>query len=412
MPCRSYNYDRGGRKMSKRVGLEASHAAAEAARMADVDVIAAYPITPQTHIPERLAEMVANGELNAAYIPVESEHSAMSTCLGAAAVGARTFTATAGQGLELMHEVVYIASSMRYPIVMTVCNRALSAPLSVWGDHSDAMAVRDTGWIQVFCQNNQQAFDMTLWGFRVGEDSRVLFPVMVHFDGFHLSHVTEPVILPEQKEVDEFLPKFHYPFALNPDKPMTHGAFGPPDIYSETKIAQEVAFRKSKEVIIQGFKEFGDIFGRYYQPVESYRTEGAKLLLLTMGSFSETAKIAIDTKKNKGESVGLISLRLWRPFPFEELRQAVKDAETLIVFDRCISFGGPGGPVSSEVRSALYNEKERPRVVSFVGGLGGRDMSVKDFEYVIDRGRDIVEKGSMELFETVGIRGKVTGIRG
>jgi len=398
--------------MSKRVGLEASHAAAEAARMADVDVIAAYPITPQTHIPERLAEMVADGELNAAYIPVESEHSALSACLGAAAVGARTFTATAGQGLELMHEVVYVASSMRYPIVMTICNRALSAPLSVWGDHSDAMAVRDTGWIQVFCQNNQEAFDMTLWAFRVGEDSRVLFPVMVHFDGFHLSHVTEPVILPEQKEVDKFLPKFHYPFALNPDKPMTHGAFGPPDIYSETKIAQEVAFRKSKDVIIQGFKEFGDIFGRYYYPVESYRTEGAKLLLLTMGSFSETAKIAIDTMKNKGESVGLINLRLWRPFPFGELRQAVKDAETLIVFDRCISFGGPGGPVSSEIRSALYSEKERPMVVSFIGGLGGRDMSVKDFEYVVDRGREILEKGSEELFETVGIRGEVTGIRG
>ncbi len=398
--------------MSKRVGLEASHAAAEAARMADVDVISAYPITPQTHIPERLAEMVADGELNAAYIPVESEHSALSACLGAAAVGARTFTATAGQGLELMHEVVYIASSMRYPIVMTVCNRALSAPLSVWGDHSDVMAVRDTGWIQVFCQNNQEAFDMTLWAFRVGEDSRVLLPVMVHLDGFHLTHVTEPVFLPEQEEVDRFLPRFQYPFALDPDKPMTHGAFGPPEIYSEAKIAQEVAFRKSKDVIIQGFKEFGDIFGRYYQPVESYRTEGAKVLLLTMGSFSETATIAIDTKRNQGESVGLVSLRLWRPFPFKELRQAVRNAETLIVFDRSISFGGPGGPVYSEIRSALYSEKERPKVVSFIGGLGGRDMSVKDFEYVIDRGREIAEKGSKELFEAVGIRGKVTDIRG
>ena len=398
--------------MSKRVGLEASHAAAEAARMADVDVIAAYPITPQTHIPERLAEMVANGELEAAYIPVESEHSALSACLGSAAVGARTFTATAGQGLELMHEVVYVASSMRYPIVMTVCNRALSAPLSVWGDHSDAMAVRDTGWIQVFCQNNQEAFDMTLWAFRVGEDSRVLLPVMVHFDGFSLSHVTEPVILPEQGEVDRFLPKFRYPFALNPDKPMTHGAFGPPDIYSETKVAQEVALRKSKEVMLQGWQEFGDIFGRYYDPVELYGTEGAKLLLLTMGSFSETAKAAADAKKDKGESVGLINLRLWRPFPFKELRQAAKGAETLIVLDRCISFGGPGGPVSSEIRSALYSEKKRPMVVSFVGGLGGRDMSVKDFEYIIDRGQEIVEEGSSELFETVGIRGKVTGIRG
>jgi pyruvate ferredoxin oxidoreductase alpha subunit len=398
--------------MSKRVGLEASHAAAEAARMADIDVTAAYPITPQTHVPERLAEMVANGELEAAYIPVESEHSALSACLGSAAVGARTFTATAGQGLELMHEVVYVASSMRYPIVMTVANRALSAPLSVWGDHSDAMAVRDTGWIQVFCQNNQETFDLTLWAFRVGEDSRVLFPVMVHFDGFSLSHVTEPVILPEQEEVDRFLPRFQYPFALNPDRPTTHGAFGPPDIYSETKVAQEVALRKSRDVILQGWKEFGDIFGRYYEPVESYRTQGAKLLLLTMGSFSETAKVAVDTRKGQGESLGLVNLRLWRPFPFKELIGAVKGAETLIVFDRCISFGGPGGPVSSEVRSALYNEKKRPVVVSFVGGLGGRDMSVKDFEYVIDRGREVAEKGSKELFEMVGIRGEVTGIRG
>jgi len=398
--------------MSKRVGLEASFAVAEAAKMADVDVIPAYPITPQTHIPERLAEMVADGELSAAYIPVESEHSAMSTCLGAAAVGARTFTATAGQGLELMHEVVYIASSMRYPVVMAVCNRALSAPLSVWGDHSDAMAVRDTGWIQVFCQSNQDAFDLTLWAFRVGEDPKVLFPVMVHLDGFTLSHVTEPVILPEQSEVNRFLPKFQYPFALNPDKPMTHGAFGPPEIYSETKLAQEVAFRNSKEVILRGWKEFGDIFGRYYHPVEEYKTENAKTLLLTMGSFSETAKIVIDTKRDKGEAVGLISLRLWRPFPFEELRQAVENAEILIVFDRCISSGGPGGPVFSEVRSALYDERERPKIVSFIGGLGGRDMPQKDFEYVIDHGREIAEKRSEELFETVGVRGEVTGIRG
>jgi pyruvate ferredoxin oxidoreductase alpha subunit len=398
--------------MSKRVALEASHAAAEAVRMADVDVIAAYPITPQTHVPERLAEMVANGELDAAYIPVESEHSAMSACLGSAATGARTFTTTAGQGLELMHEVVYVASSMRFPIVMVICNRALSSPLSVWGDHSDAMAVRDTGWIQVFCENNQQAFDMTLWAFRVGEDPKVLFPVMVHFDGFHLSHVTEPVILPEQDEADRFLPKFQYPFALDPDRPMTHGAFGPPDIYLETKVAQEVAFRKSKDVIIQGFKEFGDIFGRYYDPVEPYKTENARTLLIIQGSFSETAKLVVDEKRDKGESVGLIHLRLWRPFPFEELRQAVKDAETIIVFDRCISFGGPGGPVCSEIKSALYDTPRRPKVVGFVGGLGGRDMSVKDFEYVLDRGREVAERGSEEIFETVGVRGKVTGIKG
>jgi len=397
--------------MSKRIGLEASFAAAEAVRMADVDVIAAYPITPQTHIPERLAEMVADGELNAAYVPVESEHSAMSACLGAAAVGARTFTATAGQGLELMHEVVFAASSMRYPVVMTVCNRALSAPLSVWGDHSDAMAVRDTAWIQVFCQKSQEAFDLTLWAFRVGEDPKVLFPVMVHLDGFHLSHVTEPVTLPEQEEVDRFLPRFHYPFALDPNKPMTHGGFGTPDIYSEAKIAQELAFRQSKEVVLQGWKEFGEIFGRYYCPVESYRVEGAKTLLMTMGSFTETAKIVIDERRGKGEAIGLISLRLWRPFPFEEFRQTVKDAEILIIFDRCIS-PGVGGPVFSEVRSALYGEEPRPKAVSLIGGLGGRDMSDKDFDYVVSRGKEIAEKGSEKMLETVGVRGEVIRIRG
>ena len=392
--------------MSRRVALEASHAAAEAVKMADVDVISAYPITPQTHVPERLAEMVADGELNAAYIAVESEHSALSTCLGSAAVGARTFTATAGQGLELMHEVVYVASSMRYPIVMTVCNRALSAPLSVWGDHSDAMSVRDTGWIQVFAENNQQAFDLVLWGFRVAEDPGVLFPVMIHFDGFTLSHVTESVILPEQSEVDRFLPKFQYHFALDPDKPMTHGAFGPPEIYSEAKVAQEVAFRNSMEVIIQAWEELGDIFGRYYHPMEQYRVEGAKTLLLTMGSYSETAKIAVDKKSDNGERVGHISLRLWRPFPFEQFRQAVKDAEILIVFDRCIS-PGMGGPVFSEVRSALYAEEKRPKVVSIIGGLGGRDMAVGDFEYVIDRGREAAEQGTDKILETVGIRGEI-----
>lgn len=389
--------------MSRRVALEASHAVAEAVRMADVDVIAAYPITPQTHIPERLAEMVADGELNAAYIPVESEHSALSTCLGSVAVGARTFTATAGQGLELMHEVVYVASSMRYPVVMAVCNRALSAPLSVWGDHSDAMAVRDTSWIQVFCQNGQEAFDLTLWAFRVGEDPKVLFPVMVHLDGFTLSHVTEPVILPEQSEVDRFLPRFQYPFALNPDKPMTHGAFGPPEIYSETKLAQEVAFRNSKKVIFQGWKEFGDNFGRYYHPVEEYKTENAETLLLTMGAYTETAKIVIDARRDKGEAIGLISLRLWRPFPFEEFRQTVKGTQLLIVFDRCISFG-LGGPVFSEIRSVLYDEEPRPKVVGIIGGLGGRDMSEENFDYVINRGKEIAERGSDRMLETVGIR--------
>ena len=390
--------------MAKRVGMEVSVAVAEAAKLANVDVVAAYPITPQTHIVEHLAELVANGELDAEDIPVESEHSAMSACLGASAVGARTFTATAGQGLELMHEVLYITSSMRLPVVMTVANRALSAPLSVWGDHSDAMAVRDTGWIQIFVENGQEAVDNVICAFRFAEDRRVLLPVMVHLDGFHLSHMIEPLFLPEPSKVDQFIPPYEYPLPLNPEKPVAMGDFGPPIIYSEAKWAQEVNLRAAKRVIIQCWKEFGKLFHRYYSPVESYHSEDAAVLLLTMGSFSETAAMAIDKMRTEGKSVGQVKLRLWRPFPFEEFRKAVKNAEVLIVLDRALSFGGPGGPVCSEIRSALYAQEKKPKVVSFVGGLGGRDITMAGFEEIICKGIEVAQKGSTREFEIFGVR--------
>ncbi len=390
--------------MVKRVGMEVSIAIAEVVKMADVDVVAAYPITPQTHIVEHLAELVANGELDAEYISVESEHSAMSACLGASATGARTFTATASQGLELMHEILYIASSMQLPVVMAVANRALAAPISIWGDHSDAMAVRDTGWIQMFVENGQAAIDNVLCAFRIAEDRRVLLPVMVHLDGFHLSHMVEPVILPEPSEVQQLIPPFQYPLSLDPAKPVTMGGFGLPIIYSEAKWAQEVNIKASKEVILQCWKEFGKLFHRYYSPVESYYTEGADTLLLVMGSFSETATMAIDKMRTEGKSVGLVNLRLWRPFPFEELRRAVKDAEVLIVLDRALSFGGPGGPVCSEVKSALYGQDKKPKVVGFVGGLGGRDISVAGFEKMVNKGIEISQKGSEREFEIFEVR--------
>ena len=390
--------------MAKRVGIEVSVAIGEVVTMTNTDVIAAYPITPQTHIVEHLAKLVADGELDAEYIPVESEHSAMSACLGAAAAGARTFTATAGQGLELMHEVLYIASSMRLPVVMAVANRALSAPLSVWGDHSDAMAVRDTGWIQIFTENGQEVVDNILCAFRVAEDREVLLPVMIHLDGFHLSHTIEPILLPEQSEVSAFLPLNDYPLPLDPAKPVTMGDFGPPFIFTEVKWAQEVNLRKSMETILKCWGEFDRIFKRCYHPVECYRSEDAEVLLLTMGSFSETAMTAIDRMRGEGKNIGLIRLRLWRPFPFDEIRNAVKDAEVLIVLDRALSFGGPGGPVSSEIRSALYNEDRRPKIVSFVGGLGGRDITVSGFQEMINRGIEISKTGSKHEFEIFGVR--------
>jgi len=390
--------------MAVRIGKEVSIGVADAVKLANADVIAAYPITPQTHIVEHLSELVADGELNAEFIPVESEHSAMSACLGSAAAGARTFTATAGQGLELMHEVLYVASSMRLPVVMTVANRALSSPLSVWGDHSDVMSVRDTGWIQFFVENGQEAIDNVICAFRIAEDRRVLLPVMVHMDGFHLTHVIEPLLLPEQEKVDCFLPPNDYPLPLDPRKPVAMGDFAPPIVYTEAKWAQEVHMRSTKDVVIECWEEFGKAFNRHYKAVEEYRTEGAKTLLLTMGSFSETAMLAIDEMRDKGQDVGLIKLRLWRPFPFEELRRAVSGAETLIVLDRALSFGGPGGPVCSEIRSAMYDQPDRPKIVSFVSGLGGRDIAVSGFEEIITRGMHIAEKGSPNEFEIFGVR--------
>ena len=390
--------------MGERIGIEVSIAVAEAVGLVDTDVVAAYPITPQTHIVEHLAEMVASGELDAEFIPVESEHSAMSTCLGSSAAGARTFTATAGQGLELMHEVLYVASAMQLPIVMAVADRALSAPISVWGDHSDAMAARDTGWIQIFVENGQEAVDNVLCAFRIAEDNRVLLPIMVHLDGFYLSHVIEPIVFPDRDEVSKFIPPYKHPMVLSPDKPVSMGIFGVPIIYTEVKKAQEVRLRNSKEVILETWKEFGKSFARSYAPIERYRCDDTKVMLLTMGSFSETAMTAIDAMREKGQNIGLLRLRLWRPFPFEELREAVKGAEVLIVLDRAISYGGPGGPVCSEIRSALYDEAAKPKVVSFIGGLGGRDITPAGFEDIINKGIEVAEKGSKKEYQMYGVR--------
>jgi pyruvate ferredoxin oxidoreductase alpha subunit len=238
----------------------------------------------------------------------------------------------------------------------------------------------------------------------MGEAKNVLLPVMVNLDGFHLSHMIEPITIPEREEISRFLPPFDYPLPLHPDKPVAMGDFAPPVIFSEAKWAQEINIRDSYETIIQTWQEFGQQFGRYYQPVEKYCTEGAETLLLTMGSFSETAMTAIDNLREQGQKVGLVRIRLWRPFPFEELRKAVGSAKTLIVFDRAISVGGPGGPVVSEVKAALYNEPQKPNVVSFVGGLGGRDVTREGFEEIITRGQEIAEQGSPNEFEIYGVR--------
>jgi pyruvate ferredoxin oxidoreductase alpha subunit len=398
--------DGGGRKMSeKRVGMEVSIAMAEAVKLANVDCISAYPITPQTHIVEHLSEVVANGELDAEFIPVESEHSALSVCAGTSAVGARTFTATSSQGFALMHEILFIVAGMRLPIVMALANRALSAPLSIWNDHSDAMASRDCGWVQIFCENGQEVFDQTICAFKIAEDPRVLIPTIVNFDGFTLSHVVEPHILVSKEDVDKFLPVYKPRFTLHPDKPLTMGAFGMPEIYSEAKKAQDINLRNSYAVIVEIWKEWGKLTGRNYSPLETYRMEGAKIAILAMGSFCENAMEAVDLMREQGIPVGLLRLRLWRPFPFDDIRKAMKGLETLVVMDRAISVGGIGGPVCSEIKAALYGESKRPKVFSFIAGLGGRDVPPEHFEEMVQEALKMRKKRKVEEFTTIGIRG-------
>lgn len=379
--------------MPKRVGVENSIAAADAVALANVDVVAAYPITPQTHIVEHLAELVAEGELDAEFIPVESEHSAMSVCCGSSAMGARTFTCTSAQGLALMNEIVFIAASLRLPIVMILANRSLSGPLSIWNDHTDAMSVRDCGWIQVFADNGQELFDHVLYAFRVAEDPAVSMPVMINIDGFIVTHVIEPIEYWEKEQVSRYLPPFKPVNTLNPDAPITMGAFGIPNIFSETKKAQNEALLASKPVIMKAWDELARVTGRSYKPIETYRLDGAETAIVTMGSFGETASIAVDRLQEQGKAVGQIRLRLWRPFPFDELRAAVDGVKKLVVIDRAISYGGPGGPVASEIRAALYGEKHQPAVANFLAGFAGRDVTPDDFIAMYEKSEALAASG-------------------
>ena len=390
--------------MGKRIAKEVSIAIAEAVKQCRVDVIAAYPITPQSHIVEHLSELVANGELDAEYVTVESEHSAISACLGAVATGARTFTSTSAQGLALMHEILFITSAMRLPVVMVVANRALSAPISIWNDHGDIMAERDIGWIQTFAENGQEAVDLLYHAFRVAEDRRVMFPAIVNIDGFNLSHMIEPIELPDQELVDKYIPPFKPKYKLDPRKPISIGPVGIPEIYMEVKKAQDEAFKNAYKVIIKAWQEFEEIFGRRYQPVESYRMEDAEVALLIMGSLAETAMTAVDKMREAGKKVGLLRFRLWRPFPLRDFLKAVKGVKLLAVIDRAISIGATGGPVGTEVRSALYQVTGRPRIVNFIAGLGGRDVTVEDFEEMTDKAYFYLKKKPKEPYEMIGVK--------
>jgi pyruvate ferredoxin oxidoreductase alpha subunit len=390
--------------MGKRVGMEVSIAAAEAVKQANLDVISAYPITPQTHIVEHLSELVANGELDADFVPVESEHTALSVCVGSEAAGARSFTCTSSQGLSLMSEIVFIASGLRLPIVMILANRTLSSPLSIWNDHSDVMSIRDTGWIQYFVENGQEVYDHVFVSYRLAEDRDVLIPVIINMDGFILSHVIEPIEFIDQGTIDQFLPPYKPLHRLHPDQPVTMGAFALPSIFAEAKKAQEVALQSSMPKILETWKAFGDLTGRYYHPIETYKAEDADTLLITMGSFGETASVAVDRMREENRSVGLVKIRLWRPFPFDDFRKAVAGVKNLVVIDRAVSLGGPGGPVAGEIKAALYGEENRPSIYNFVAGISGRDVAPSDYVKMVDKAEIEIEEGKRDGYEIYGVR--------
>ena len=358
--------------------LQGDEAVAEAVRQCDVDVVAAYPITPQTIIVEKLAEYVANGRLRGEFVPVESEHSALSACLGASLTGARVFTATSSQGLALMHEMLYNVSGMRLPVVMAVANRALSAPLVLNADHSDMMGSRDSGWIQIYAENVEEIYDRTIQLFKLSEDPRVMLPSAINFEGFILSHDKERVRLLDDEPIRRFLERPRHKHRLDPDEPLTFGAIASPDTYYEFRMQQVEAMKNALHIFDEVEIEFESLSGRGYGAVDAYNTDDADIVMVINGSASGTMRAAARSLNASGEKVGILAIKLYRPFPMEQVVSHLTHAKALIIMDRSISLGAPSGPLSEDVRSALQVAGITKPILSVVYGIGGRDLSVED----------------------------------
>ncbi len=363
-----------------------NHAVSWGARLAKVEVVSAYPITPQTQVVEELAEMCADGRLAARFIKVESEHSAMAACIGASATGARAFTATSSQGLALMHELLHWAAGGRHPIVLANINRALGPGWNIWTDQTDSLSQRDTGWIQLYCETNQEVLDTTVMAFKLAE--RLDLPVMIVLDAFYLSHTAEPVDLPDQSLVDAFLPRREARHKLDVADPHAFGALVRPDSYMEMRWQLQEAMGGARAVYEEVEDEWARRFGRRYGAVECYRGEGADLVLITSGTITSTARFVVDRLRERGEAVGLVKVKMFRPFPSEALRQAVAGARRVAVLDRNFS-PGRSGIFAEELRAALYagNGGPRPEVFGYVVGLGGRDVTPAVIEEIVSRTR-------------------------
>jgi len=375
------------------VGMTGDEAVAYAVKQSRVDIVAAYPITPQTIMVERFSKYVADGEVQTGYVCVESEHSAMSACVGASLAGARVFTATSSQGLALMHEMLYIASGLRCPIVMGVANRALSAPINIHGDHSDMMGSRDSGWVQIYAENAQEAYDWTMLAFKIAEDRDVQLPVSVNLDGFIISHCMEGVDVLEDEDVNRFLQERKPLFAIDPDKPITVGALCFTDYYFEFKRQQVEAMRDARGVLERACKEYRGITGRSYGVLETFGMEDAEAAIICLGSTAGTAREVARKLRAQGKRVGVIKLWLYRPFPTEEVSAALKHVKALAVFDRAVSFGAPYGALCSDVVSALHTLEDGPKIFNVIYGLGGRDIQPLDIEFVFNEALEAAKTG-------------------
>lgn len=374
--------------------ISANNAVAEAVKLAKPQVVPVYPITPQTSISEYLAKFVADGDLKSEYIRVESEHSAISAAVGASSTGVRVFTATSSQGMALMHEILFAAAGMRTPIVLANANRALSAPLSIWNDQQDSISERDSGWMQFYAENAQEALDAIIIAYRVSEDPKVLLPCMVCIDGFILTHTVEPVDIPDMEDVEKFLPKYVPSQAfLDPKKPMSIGTFTDPNYYMEARYAMELAMEGSLEVIKEANHEFAEVFGRKYDFVEKYKCDDAETIIVAMGSICGTIKAVVDNLRANGEKVGLLKIRVFRPFPKDAIKEVLQKASKVAVLDKNISFG-IGGVLYNEIKAKMDVD-----AYGFIVGLGGRDITPDHIKEIIDK-----TKNPTNEVEWIGLR--------
>lgn len=386
--------------------MSGNEAVAYAIRQVNPDVMPAFPITPSTEIPQMVSTYIANGEMETEFIPVESEHSSMSATIGAEAAGARSMTATSSAGLALMWEELLLAASNRMPCVLTLVNRTLSGPININCDHSDGMGARDTGWIQIYAENNQEAYDNFIQAFPIAEDPRVHLPVMVCQDGFITSHAVENITLLEDGTVREFVGEYQpEEYLLNPGKPIAVGPYSISNYAMEAKKNQEIALENSKEVILEIAKKFAAVSGRDYGLFEEYRTEDADYIMLIIGSAAGTAKQAVDELREQGKRVGILKLRVFRPFPAEEIAQALRNCKAVAIMDRCESYNGNGGPLGSEVMAALFREKIMIDAVNYIYGLAGRDFTVSDVDYVFSELENMIEHGKkIEQYQYIRLR--------